>query len=68
MGEKKGFFSKEGDEKETTYDVCLECINCEVEDDYDIPRGTKIDEFIKEKDEDCKNCGCKGLRKPDDDD
>lgn len=40
-----------------TYSYTRECDNCGDEGEYEIPKGTTIEEFFK--DEECEECGCK---------
>lgn len=40
----------------TIYKVCLKCKNCGDEEDYDIPKGKTVKEFVKKVH--CKRCNC----------
>lgn len=52
---KKTVNTKEDKEIET-YEIDFTCENCDNEDDYDIPVGTTIKEFLRTKI--CEYCGC----------
>jgi hypothetical protein len=42
--------------KDNTYTVTEFCFNCYEDFDFDIPFGTKIDDFLEDKI--CEKCGC----------
>lgn len=44
-------------EEDNTYEMEWECDNCADNESYDIPKGTKVEDFIKDKI--CEVCGCK---------
>ncbi len=44
------------EEKDTTYTVNIECKNCLVEEEYEIPFGKTVKEFLRGKK--CENCKC----------
>ena len=46
---------EESDEQDT-YQINFECDNCSDEETYDIPCGTRVNDFLKDKK--CENCGC----------
>ena len=54
-----------GEEKKT-YSTYLECTNCGYYKSYKIPKGTEVKDFIKGKNDACKDCGCVGLKKEED--
>jgi len=45
--------------KSNTYCVIVTCNNCEEEAEFDILCGTKVEEFLKDKE--CETCRCKIL-------
>ena len=62
-----GLFGKKKDEEdeevkepevegENTYDVEITCNNCENQETFEIPCGTKVEDFMKEKK--CECCEC----------
>jgi DNA-directed RNA polymerase subunit RPC12/RpoP len=48
---------EEDEDEEETYSMTYECSNCNAEIDYDIPRGTTVDDYVADKI--CEECGCK---------
>lgn len=53
--------SEEESEDENTYSYCYECDNCGDESEFDIPCGTRVEDYLKNKI--CETCECKILDK-----
>ena len=50
--------SEEIEEEDNTYEMEeLECTNCKAMDNFDIPFGKTVKDFLKDKK--CEFCGCK---------
>lgn len=47
----------EEDSDKNTYEIEWECANCADNESYDIPKGIKVEDFLKDKI--CEVCGCK---------
>lgn len=41
-----------------TYEINLNCSNCDYKSLIRIPKGTKIEDWISQYKAKCKNCGC----------
>lgn len=57
-----GWFSSEEEDEDTEeedveyYDFTVSCDNCEAELELEIPKGTRVKDFLKQKK--CTQCGC----------
>ena len=41
------------------YKVSMNCQNCRMSEDIEIPKGTKVEKFIKDNIINCTNCECR---------
>ena len=48
--------SEDEESDEETYEIDVECDNCTDNESYEIPCGTTVDDFLKDKK--CEICGC----------
>lgn len=44
--------------KKKTYDVQVECHNCDANTSVEIPKGVEIDKHLEDEKGLCPNCGC----------
>lgn len=62
LEKKMGIFgnnnTEQEDEESETYSYELNCNNCGSSESFDIKRGTLVEKYLKETQDECAECGC----------